>query len=76
MTFADRPVRELMSSPVVTVPGDALLVEACQLMTGKRLRHLVMVDAAGQAKGVLTQSIWCGIWAMIPWPPCARSPRS
>ncbi|MGD9609355.1 MAG: CBS domain-containing protein [Desulfovibrionaceae bacterium] len=56
VTFADRPVRELMSSPVVTVPGDALLVEACQLMTGKRLRHLVMVDAAGQAKGVLTQS--------------------
>lgn len=54
--FADRPVRELMSSPVVTISEQALLVEACQLMTGKRLRHLVMVDAAGKATGVLTQS--------------------
>ncbi|MFP5257694.1 MAG: CBS domain-containing protein [Acidobacteriota bacterium] len=54
--FADRPVRDLMSSPVVTVAEDTVLVEAYHLLSQKRLRHLVMVDAAGLAKGVLTQS--------------------
>ncbi|OLN26275.1 Osmosensitive K+ channel histidine kinase KdpD [Desulfovibrio sp. DV] len=54
--FADRPVRELMSAPVVTVAEDTVLVEAYHLLSSKRLRHLVMVDAAGKARGVLTQS--------------------
>jgi len=43
--FADRPVRELMSAPVVTVTADANLAEACTLLVRNRLRHLVMVDA-------------------------------
>ncbi|EHJ46258.1 multi-sensor hybrid histidine kinase [Solidesulfovibrio carbinoliphilus subsp. oakridgensis] len=54
--FADRPVADLMSAPVVTVAEDTMLVEAYHLLAKKRLRHLVMVDAAGQARGVLTQS--------------------
>jgi len=54
--FADRPVADLMSAPVVTVTEDTMLVEAYHLLARKRLRHLVMVDAAGLAKGVLTQS--------------------
>lgn len=54
--FADRPVSDLMSAPVVTVTEDTMLVEAYHLLARKRLRHLVMVDAAGQARGVLTQS--------------------
>ncbi|KHK02223.1 CBS domain-containing protein [Desulfovibrio sp. TomC] len=54
--FAERPVRELMSAPVVTVAEDTVLLEAYHLLSSKRLRHLVMVDAAGKARGVLTQS--------------------
>ena len=54
--FCDRPVRELMSSPVVTVAEDTVLLEAYNLLSRKRLRHLVMVDESGRAKGVLTQS--------------------
>ncbi|MHC1713934.1 MAG: CBS domain-containing protein [Solidesulfovibrio sp.] len=54
--FADRPIRDLMSAPVVTVAEDTVLVDAYHLLSRKRLRHLVMVDAAGRAKGVLTQS--------------------
>jgi len=54
--FADCPVRDLMSSPVITVGEDTMLVEAYHLLSQKRLRHLVMVDGAGQVKGVLTQS--------------------
>jgi PAS domain S-box-containing protein len=54
--FAERPVSELMSAPVVVVGEGATLIEAYHLLSQKRLRHLVMVDAAGMAKGVLTQS--------------------
>jgi PAS domain S-box-containing protein len=54
--FADRPIRDLMSAPVITVTEDTVLVDAYHLLARKRLRHLVMVDAAGRAKGVLTQS--------------------
>jgi PAS domain S-box-containing protein len=54
--FAEKPVRELMSSPVITVAEDTVLVDAYQLLSRKRLRHLVMVDANGRAKGVMTQS--------------------
>ena len=55
-TFADRTMGELMTSPVVTVDEDTMLVEAYHLLARKRLRHLVLVDAAGKARGVLTQS--------------------
>lgn len=54
--FADRPVAELMTAPVITVPEDTMLVEAYHLLAKKRVRHLVMVDAAGLIRGVLTQS--------------------
>ena len=54
--FPDRPVRDLMSAPVITVGEDTVLVEAYHLLARKRLRHLVMVDGTGRAKGVLTQS--------------------
>jgi PAS domain S-box-containing protein len=54
--FADRPMAELMTSPVITVHEETMLVEAYNLLAKKRLRHLVMVDAAGRTRGVLTQS--------------------
>lgn len=54
--FADKPVRDLMTAPVVTVAEDTVLVEAYQILSRNRLRHLVMVDGDGRAKGVLTQS--------------------
>lgn len=56
VTFADQPVRDIMSGPVVTVLEDANVAEACALMTRNRLRHLVMVDADGRTRGVVTQS--------------------
>lgn len=40
----DRPVRERMTSPALTVaPGDAVL-GALSLMTARRIRHLPVVD--------------------------------
>ena len=54
--FDDKLVRDFMSAPVTTVSEDTVLVEAYNILSHKRLRHLVMVDATGRAKGVLTQS--------------------
>jgi len=54
--FADRPMRECMSSPVHTADQGTHLAEACRILTRNRLRHLVVVDAAGRARGVVTQS--------------------
>ena len=50
---ADTPVREIMSSPVLTVaPGDS--VNHCmKLMTDKRVRHLPVVDG-GKVIGMLS----------------------
>ena len=50
---ADTPVRDIMSSPVITVePG--LSAQACmQIMTDKRVRHLPVVEA-GRVVGMLS----------------------
>ena len=54
--FADRKLGGLMTAPVVTASEDTMLAEAYHLLARKGLRHLVMVDAAGRAAGVLTLS--------------------
>lgn len=47
-------VGELMSSPAVTVPLTAPLVEAARVMLDSRVHRLVAVDDAGHAVGVLS----------------------
>lgn len=54
--FAERCIADLMTAPVITVAEDTMVVEAYNLLAKKRLRHLVMVDAGGRVRGVLTQS--------------------
>jgi CBS domain-containing protein len=43
---ADTPVREIMSSPVLTVSLDTSVQQCMQLMTDRRVRHLPVVDGA------------------------------
>ena len=40
----DRPVREAMTSPAVTVTSDTPVLSALSLMTRRRIRHLPVVD--------------------------------
>ncbi len=47
-------LRELMSHPPITVRRQATLAEAMALMVERGLRHLVVVDAEGQLRGLLT----------------------
>lgn len=47
---------EVMSQPVVTIRRQATLHDALALMHRARHRHLVVVDKAGELRGLLTSS--------------------
>ncbi|MFW5837081.1 MAG: CBS domain-containing protein, partial [Desulfovibrionaceae bacterium] len=55
-SFAQKPVREVMVAPVVTVTLDRYVYEIYNLFSRKKLRHLVVVDDDKEACGVITQS--------------------
>lgn len=41
------PVRDIMSSPVVTIGPDSTVEDAMRLMTERRFRHLPVADGSG-----------------------------
>src|SRR6202044_475753 len=43
----DTPVRQIMSSPVLTVQADQSVHDCMRIMSEKRIRHLPVVDATG-----------------------------
>ncbi len=51
-----RPIRELMTSPVVTIHGNLSLYEAYSIMLSNKIRHHVVVDHTGKIMGVMSQS--------------------
>ncbi|MEJ3747035.1 CBS domain-containing protein [Actinomycetes bacterium KLBMP 9797] len=64
--FAGRPVTDVMSRPVASVPEDTLLGDALRLMVQSRHRHLVIVDSAGRCVGVLVDRAVAAAWAHDP----------
>jgi CBS domain-containing protein len=50
---ADTPVRQIMTSPVITVKPTHTVNECMQLVTDKRIRHLPVVDS-GRVVGVIS----------------------
>jgi CBS domain-containing protein len=62
----DVPVAALMGTPAITVwLGDSLGV-ALRTLAVHGVRHLAVVDGAGQAVGMLTDRIVTAYWAMRP----------
>jgi len=51
----DMTVSEVMTSPVLTIPLDYTINEAAEQMLISRVRHLVVVDHAGQLTGLLSE---------------------
>ena len=49
-----RPVFEIMSAPLVTIPDTALVYEAILLMQEKGKRHLAVRDESGRITGLVT----------------------
>jgi CBS domain-containing protein len=50
---ADTPVRDIMSSPVITVQPDTTVQACMQLMTDKHVRHLPVTDG-GRVIGMVS----------------------
>ncbi len=50
----DRPIRDFMSSPVETLPEDAMVYQVIGRMERLRLRHIAAVDEHGQIAGIVT----------------------
>ena len=47
-------VRDIMSTPLITVSPDAPIAGAAELMTQYRVRRLVVVDSSGSLAGIIT----------------------
>jgi diguanylate cyclase (GGDEF)-like protein/PAS domain S-box-containing protein len=46
---------EVMTSPILTLPGDASTSQAAELMLIHKVRHLVIVDESGHLAGLVTE---------------------
>lgn len=53
--LAQRPARDIMTHPAVTVAEDRLVSEAVSLMLRKRVKRLPVVDATGRLVGMLSR---------------------
>lgn len=50
------PVKSIMSSPVITVRGDAPVASLVALMTEQGLRHIPVVDEDNRIEGIVTRA--------------------
>jgi CBS domain-containing protein len=46
--------RDIMSSPVITVPQDAEIAEACRIMAQAQVRRIPVVDSQGRCCGIIS----------------------
>jgi CBS domain-containing protein len=61
--LARRPIAEIMSRPVVTIPATVLLDDALTKMIGTGLRHLAVVGEDDRCLGVLSDRTIAAAWA-------------
>jgi CBS domain-containing protein len=55
-TLHSQPIRDVMTSPVITIPGTLSVDEANNLMVNNRIRHHIVVGHGGRLLGLMTQS--------------------
>lgn len=55
LILAQKPIRELMKYPLVTISPNTSIKEAIEIMQTKNIRRLLVVDNDDIVKGILTQ---------------------
>jgi CBS domain-containing protein len=53
--LAQKPIREVMKYPLVTIAPTATVKEAIEIMQSKNIRRLLVVDKDDKVRGILTQ---------------------
>ncbi len=54
LSASDTLVERIMTTPIEAVPAESTVAKAIDLMTTRRIRHLLAVDAEGKAAGLLS----------------------
>ena len=49
------PIRQIMSTPLVTIGANSLVRDAIETMQGKNIRRLPVIDNKGKMVGIVTQ---------------------
>lgn len=65
-----RPVAQVMSAPLITVPGSAMVYEAQLTMRQHDLSHLIVTGASGQILGMLTLRLIARLSEFLPLTLC------
>ena len=60
-------VKELMTEPVVTVDENMLAADVARVMREHDIGAVVVVDASGQLRGIVTESDFTGIGRCVPF---------
>ena len=60
-------VKDIMSQPVVTVAEDALAPDIARVMQERDIGAVVVVDAAGALRGIVTESDFTGVGRCVPF---------
>ena len=60
-------VKELMTAPVVTVDEDMLATDVARVMREHDIGAVVVVDASGRLRGIVTESDFTGIGRSVPF---------
>jgi CBS domain-containing protein len=55
LILAQKPIRELMKYPLVTISPNTTIKEAIEIMQTKNIRRLLVVDNDDIVRGILTQ---------------------
>ncbi len=62
----EKPVAEIMSTPVVTIPDQALVFEALMAMMQQGIKHIGVTDLRQQVVGVVTNQDVLGVQGQSP----------
>lgn len=72
LRHSGQTVKDVMVSPAVTLPADALVAEAVKVMTARGIKRLPVVDRKGRLVGIVSR---VDVLRALAQPPVAESPE-